>query len=363
MNNISNSEALHIGSKAFQKNRLEITIDMCIPGMMTAEAIFNTRGVIIIRENTILDLSIIKTLKRLGVEKLKVFDNSRDSNLESAAQVFQQKYMNDLAITTEVIQDLYSGKPIDIIKVNTIVDSIIDKTIESDKILKNMNYSNQLSVYEYTHCINVSILSMIIARWFNYSDNEIKMIVRSGLLHDIGKTKVEKSILNKPGSLDKYEFEEARRHVDYGIEIIENVSDISYDEGMGILKHHEREDGSGYVYGLKGTDIHEFAKIIAVADVFDAMSSNRVYSKSVPVFDIFDQMETNIIGNLDKRIVNNFLQYVPTYYTGEKFFLNNGELAEIIHINPSRVAKPLVRIGDSYIDLSKDDNLKIVYKV
>jgi len=148
-------------------------------------------------------------------------------------------------------------------------------------------------------------------------------------------------------------------HAAYSYEIVKNIPGFDEEMCKAILMHHEREDGSGYLLGLKENAINEYAKIIAVADVFDAMTSDRTYKLKVNAFDVFEFLEEQSPEKLNFKITSTFLKNAANYYIGDKFFLNSGEICEIIFINPSYVSKPLVRVGDRYIDLSKDPTIRI----
>lgn len=360
---IPDDRKLRIVAKAYSKSITETNINKCVPGMEIAETIFNEFGAILIHIGTILDLSMIKMLKRLGFEKIKVYEANENNASEDLIQTFKLKYERTLVTLIEVFQDLDSGKPLDSKKVSSIADSITDKNIQEGEILKNIHLFQQFDKYIYTHCLNVSIISMLISRWLKYKENDIRNVVMAGLLHDIGKVKINKNILNKPGLLTPHEFETVKKHVLYSVELSKNMPEINKEIQSAILMHHEREDGRGYMLGLKGDKIHEFAKIIAVADAFDAMSSDRIYKKSISPFEIFGQMENEETGCFNKRIVASFLQFAPAHYIGEKFFISSNEIGEVVFINSNSISRPLIKIGSRYIDLSKDSELKLGHMV
>jgi putative nucleotidyltransferase with HDIG domain len=214
--------------------------------------------------------------------------------------------------------------------------------------------------YTYTHSVNVSLLSMLIGKWLKLDYYSIKSLVSAGLLHDIGKGKISPDILNKPGALTDDEFEEIKKHPAYGYQIAEKIPEVSDDILKAILMHHEREDGSGYPLGLKSEQIHDFAKIVAVADVYDAMTSNRAYRTMICPFDVIESIEKDNFGTLDHRVVSVFLKNIASYYMGDFVKLSNGDIGEIVYINPFNISKPIIRAANSYIDLSNEKKLKIL---
>ena len=201
---------------------------------------------------------------------------------------------------------------------------------------------------------------MLIGKWLKYSPDMIKELLQAGLMHDVGKSKVPIEIINKPGALTSEEYEEIKKHPIYGYRILENIPNIHKDICMGVLMHHEREDGSGYPVGAKSSKIHHFAKIIAVADIYDAMTSKRSYKEREAPFKVFELMERHSFGVLDLNVMNAFLSNIAAYYIGDFVRLSNGDIGEIIYINPRQVSKPLIRTEKGYIDMVEDPELHIL---
>lgn len=157
--------------------------------------------------------------------------------------------------------------------------------------LSNKNaFRNMLNVMEfdysiYSHSINVCTFSLALGQEAGISDpDELSRLGLGALLHDVGKTRVDEVILKKKGSLTPDEWKQIKKHPQWGFEIILETDIIPHDSHYPILQHHEREDGSGYPHGRKSSDIHPFSKIVAIADVFDAMTTKRVYRNAVETF-------------------------------------------------------------------------------
>jgi HD-GYP domain-containing protein (c-di-GMP phosphodiesterase class II) len=213
--------------------------------------------------------------------------------------------------------------------------------------------------YLYTHSVNVSVYALIMAKWMHLSNDKIKDVVRTGLFHDFGKSKIPPAILNKKDSLTPLEYEIIRQHPAIGYNIIKDLTWLSTDVKEAVLAHHEREDGSGYPYGLKAKDIHLYAKIVAIADVYDAMTSNTIYRHKATPFDTFKEIERIGIGNFDIKIMHTFLANLAQHYVGSKVKLNTGEIGEIVFISPQSISTPIVKVGVKYYDLYQDKSHKI----
>src|SRR5690625_7353760 len=128
------------------------------------------------------------------------------------------------------------------------------------------------------------------------------------LLHDVGKMLVPEEILNKPGQLTEEEFQEMKNHTLYGYEILKDTVGVNHRQALVALQHHERMDGSGYPLQLKRDEIDLFSRIVAVADVFHAMSSNRVYQERSPLYEVLAEMEREVIAKLDPEITYLFIR-------------------------------------------------------
>lgn len=337
-----------------------VSVNDCRPGMKLAEDIFNEYGAVIITESTILDSYIIGKIISLGLKKIKVYDQTGDMIVVSGAELFRAQYNENVQIVKKVLHDISTGKEINSDRVNEATDSIIIRINENRDIVKCINEMRETDEYLYTHCINVSLLAMLIGKWLKYDYTRIRSLVSAGILHDIGKSKISQDILNKPGPLTTEEFSEIKKHSVYGYKIAEAMPGLNDDILKGILMHHEREDGTGYPFGLKSEQIHDFGKIIAVADIYDAMTSNKAYRSMVCPFEVIEHMEKENFGILDHRVVSIFLKNIAAYYIGDFVKLSTGDIGEVIYINPNNISKPIVRIDDVFFDLANEKEMRIL---
>lgn len=213
--------------------------------------------------------------------------------------------------------------------------------------------------YTYQHNIGVGILATMIGKWLQLSEDELTALTIGATLADIGKVKIPAEIINKPGKLTEEEFELVKKHTVLGYEILKKTEGISYRSALIALQHHEREDGQGYPLGLPSDKIDLFSKIVAVADIFHAMSSDRPYQKALPFYEVIRQLREGYFGKLDPRIVSVFLENMTTKLVGQKVVLTDDREGEIVYINPHDEEAPLVKVGESFVDLSCERKLQI----
>lgn len=339
--------------------KMFINVNEAKPGMKIAEDVFNTNGAVLIAENTVLDSYMIDTIVNMGLIRIKVYCKDDEMIIVSGTELFRERYNENIDNVKGIIRNIFDGKPLDPRVLKNVTGSIISMINDNREIVDSISELRDSGEYMYSHCLNVALLSMLIGKWMKFDYKKVKTLVYAGLLHDIGKSKVSPAILNKPGALTDEEFEEVKKHTVYGVNICENITGISEDVLKGILMHHEREDGSGYPFGLKSEQIHEFGKIIAVADIFDAMTSNRSYKDRKSPFNVIDSMQKENFGKLDHRVVSVFLRNIASYYLGDFVKLSTNQIGEIIFINPNDIPRPIIRVGNSYIDLSKEREIKI----
>ena len=188
---------------------------------------------------------------------------------------------------------------------------------------------------------------------------DIHQLTIAGMVHDIGKTQIPDEILNKPGKLTDQEFAIMKKHVDIGYDILKNKQ-IDNRIREAALFHHEKCDGSGYPFGLSGDKIPTFAKILAVADIYDALTADRIYRKAVCPFTAIRMLEEDSFTKLDPKYTLPFLRNVVSSYIHNNVKLDNGEIGEVVMINDRNLSRPIVKINNRFIDLSTEPKRSII---
>jgi len=186
------------------------------------------------------------------------------------------------------------------------VKSICEEVYEKCDKVSNIGELRIHDYYTYTHSINTAIISTIIGRELGFHENKVKDLTFSALLHDIGKIKIPSKILYKPGKLSPDEFTLIKKHALLGYEFIINEMKLPEYIAKGALEHHERWHGDGYPNGLKGKEISEFGQIIGIADVFDALISEKIYKNSVQSNDAVRIMLTEESKSFNPEIFHKF---------------------------------------------------------
>lgn len=231
---------------------------------------------------------------------------------------------------------------IDTKSVDSTVGRMVDSLFRNPDALTSLSRLKSFDDYTFSHCVNVSILSLAIGKHMGLKKKEIKDLGIGAILHDIGKMLVPESILKKPAKLTEDEFSVMRTHASLGDDLLSQNSEISREARQVALHHHERFDGSGYPAGLAGEEIPIFARIGAVADIYDAMSSNRVYQKAVAPEEALRKLYIMRGTHLDPAIVERLIKCLGIYPIGTLVELNTNEKAIVRSLNPANPLKPTV---------------------
>lgn len=224
---------------------------------------------------------------------------------------------------------------------NSIATDLIDAIESNDAVALNINDLQTNDEYTFKHSVDVATIAMIIAKTEKYSKQQIHDIGMSGLLHDIGKTKVPANILNKPGRLTPDEFEIMKKHSEFGYDMVKDEPGIEKEISLAVLQHHEKRDGSGYPYGIGEAEISDFAKILTVSDIYDALVTDRPYKQGIEPRQAVEMLMA-MTGQLDMTALKAFLSSMILYPVDSIVRLSNGEIALVVRKNDSYLMRPMV---------------------
>ncbi|WP_223069958.1 HD-GYP domain-containing protein [Paenibacillus caui] len=220
---------------------------------------------------------------------------------------------------------------------------------------KNMNEYD----YMFHNGILTALTSYCLAQWHGLPQRDWVQVALAGLLHDIGNAKVDPKILYSPMNLNTEEIEEVRLHTTYGYQMLRNITALNEGVRLAALQHHEKIDGSGYPLHLTGDKIHVYAKIVAVADIFHAMTLKKRYRKAQSPYLVLEELQSEAFGELDPAIVQTFVSKVTEFHHGTMVRLNTNEIGEIIFTDRNYPTRPMVSVKDKIINLAQHHNLYI----
>ena len=371
INKISNIDNTFEGELFMQKT----DISDLVPGMIVAENVVTFRDQLLYPAGyRLTDKAIIKlafySIPFIFVED--EHDHLDDTGMKTYServrnapefQQFAEEFEKDVYKFKNVINDVVKkNAPLDINDILQNTLALLHHSTKNVHILEMINNMRQYDDSTYAHSINVALISNVLATWLHMSENEVYLVTQCGLLHDIGKLKVPDSIIKKPGRLTDEEFNIVKTHPFSGYEILSGQNLNPHIANCAMM-HHERTDGSGYPYGLRGEKIDTYAKIISIADVYDAMTSARVYRGAMCPFKVINILESEGLSKYDTHFLLTFIENILNTYIKSNVRLSDGRCGEVIMINKQALSRPLIRCGSHYIDLSKEPDVVYIEEI
>lgn len=338
-----------------------------VPGMVVAQSIIDANHRVLLTSGQVLTYKYITRIQELGIPGVYI---QEDLGIEEAPYLVSATTVCKATQTLKYsIDNYWRTNCLNVGCLRSQVDAIIDELVQNQGLVIGLTDLKSYDDYTYEHSVQVCIISLLIGITKGYNSIRLQEIGMGALLHDIGKTRVSPEIINKPGSLTVEERKIINRHTWEGFNIMRNSWQISLFSAHVALQHHERLDGSGYPRAIKGENIHEYAQIAAVADVYDALVSDRPYRSGYTnqeALAIINQQKGNLLSS---DIVDILEAHVSLYPPGAIVELNTGDLAIVVVDNPEQPCRPKVRLlfdanGQVYcreiVDLAVYERIKVV---
>lgn len=325
-----------------------VRIENLQPGQITASGLYDTKNRLMLAPNTILTGTMIERMGILEFAGIYVLHDSNDENY--------RPLLND-----ETRQEaIRAQKDLDVDQIRYIANNILNQVLYgSDRLYDMMN----VCAYDdmtYMHSVNVTVLSIMTGVAMGLGNDDLTKLGQAALLHDVGKTRVDPAIIKKPGRLTDEEFAQVKMHPVYGYRILDENPAISEDIKQAVLSHHENENGTGYPNQISGNQISIFAKIIHVADVYEAMVSKRHYKDRMNPADVLEHLMGSAGVLFDLDCVNALTRSVAIYPNGVHVKLSNRLTAWVQENHKGYPTRPVVMTDDGLrIDLMKALNVTI----
>ena len=323
----------------------EYAVEELRPGMKTTKSVYSNHGQLIIEAGTVLTSALISRLFFYGISSTEVEEIEKETEEEEersfvpktsySQQVkrrpefmdFQIDYTKHLGSVKDSFNDIC--KPdgeVDTEKLLSETSELLSKASTTLGLLDMLHNMRQIDDSIYAHSVNVALIARTLAEWLHFSEEDLEMVTLCGILHDIGKTTLPPEVHVKRAA----------------------------------LQHHERCDGSGYPQGLKDDEIDPFAQIIAIADVYDAMTAARSYRAPLCPFDVIDAFEKEGLQKYHPQYILTFLRRIASSYQHNRVLLSNGQSGTIVMINPKHLTQPMLQLDDgSILDLTEHLDLSI----
>jgi len=322
-----------------------VDISMLQPGMKLGRSIYNSRADELLVAGVVLTDDYIEKLRELGIAFVWVDDGLLSEIQEKEAVSVETRVAAMRQVRSIILEAQATGKLlVHPEEVYSTVGELAAQLLGNQNVLFNLVNLHSYDDYLFSHSVNVCILSIMTGITLGYDSTLLADLGVGALLHDLGKIKLPDKILNKPGRLSNHEYAQVKLHTAYGYELIKEARDLGKTPALIALRHHENVNGSGYPFGVSGDRIPEFAQVVAIADRFDAISSNRIYREAFSPREAFEMCAAsgNVYFNYD--IVKAFLKNIAVYPRGTLVELNNGAVALVLDTPKGYPLFPRVRL-------------------
>jgi putative nucleotidyltransferase with HDIG domain len=271
-------------------------------------------------------------------------EDRRAGGIASDMAAIRQLYANAVNAAETLWQSAESEGVPDAPAALQAVEGLADAVTQNRTALVALTAMRNYDNYTFTHMVNVSILTMGQARALGIEGRLLREFGLSALMHDIGKVRTPKEILNKPDKLTDEEFTIMRRHVVDGAEILRRTPEMPILAPVVAFEHHLRIDGTGYPFGVKRSGLNVGTMLCSISDVYDAMRSQRAYQQAFPTDRILAVLKKNDGSQFDQHLVRRFVQLLGIYPPGNLVKLSNGEVAVVTKVHAPDPYRPRVRV-------------------
>ncbi|MEG6521856.1 HD-GYP domain-containing protein [Desulfotomaculum sp. 1211_IL3151] len=323
-----------------------LSLESVKPGMKVGRPIRNTNGQILLNVGTILSEKYIARLKLLGLHSIYI-DDGLIPDVQVDDVIPEETRVKAIQQVKKLLQshsDSMGGGISGTDKIYPTINDIIDQLLDNTKLMVELIDIRTMDDYVFAHSVNVCVLALMTGITLGFERPKLFHLGMGALLHDIGKIQVPKSILDKPGRLTEEEYAEVKKHPQYGLNILSKNPHVSSLSRLVVYQHHERYNGEGYPRQLKDSEIHQFAQITGMVDMYDALTANRVYRRGFPPHEAYEMIagSGNYLFNFE--IIEPFLSNVAAYPAGSIVELSTGEIAVVVSTKKGFSLYPKVRM-------------------
>jgi HD-GYP domain-containing protein (c-di-GMP phosphodiesterase class II) len=334
-----------------------------IPGMRLAHPVYDFQGQFLLKKGTALTDSYIQALQKRHILTVYIEGMAIPEDFITQQQEAIEETIRANAFIS--IQNLFEKGDVTAIKaVTDSVGSIMEELMAGKTAMGALTEISSTDAYTYAHSVDVCLLSLETGISLKYDKDKLLRLGVGCILHDLGKVKTPIDLLNKPGKLTNEEYKIIKKHPHDGYCLIREIQpDLPKISSSIICRHHERHDGSGYPLGIGGDNIDELSSICAIADVYNAMTTDRVYRKAIPGNEVYEYLMASGYSIAGQKVFDAFLHCCLTPFpVGSLVRLSTGELGVVVEINHDMPIRPQVYLpaGKSTIDLRDELSVTVL---
>lgn len=314
--------------------------------MVLGKSIF-AGGRVLLQAGVELQPSYLERLRELGVYTVCIREpGDEEIDPEDYQDMVSERTRHDAYMALhDVMEKIRNGfEAVNFSRVKDTVTRIIDEVLNNPGVMPQLVDIRAMDDHVFSHSVGVCAMATYLGYHIGWEPDDLRALSVGALLHDIGKVRIPDAVWNKPGGLTDEEYRMVQKHPEYGWEILRAHPEIDSRSAAVALQHQEHYDGSGYPKGLKGEQIHRFARVVTIADVFDALTSDRPYRLAFSYHDAIIMMKEEEGTMFDPQFLRTFLARVAPYPVGCEVKLNTGEVGVVVRLNKGLPARPVVRL-------------------
>lgn len=352
-----------------------VKTSLLVPGMVIAKDVHNASNILVVTKDTVLKDEIITKLafhsiysvyikeevvaipSNPAVQQIYVHSRVKETEEYKSFKEGYEKEVKKLEVTFNDILTTQSKK-IGISELCKQATSMLDVTRGGIHLFDILHNLRDYDDSTFNHCMNVALICNVFADWMKMSEMEKEIATVCGLLHDIGKLRIPDKIVKKAGRLTEEEYDLIKTHPMEGYNILFE-SHFNINVQNAVLMHHERYDGSGYPLGLKGNQIDKYAKMVAIADVYDAMTAARVYRGALCPFKVIEMFEKEGLTMFDPEYILVFMENIVQTYIRNWVRLSDGREGQIVMLNMQKLSRPVILCGTDFVNLAESKDISI----
>lgn len=319
-----------------------VSIDMLQPDMKIARAVYN-QGALILPAGRINVTRYIPNLRNMGIEYVYVEDD-KSNGIEIPDAIAEKTRTSCKQILQKTIEQFSLSDKLETKELQDCVSTVISEILSTPDVQVSLSDIASVDEYTYTHSVSTMVYALMIARKLNYTESKLAVLGMGTLLHDIGKMLIDREVMFKEGELSQKEYDYVKMHALYGYQTLRRIASMPEQVRQIAYMHHERLDGSGYPQGLLGEELNEYIRIVSIADVYDALTTDRCYRKKWPANKAMDFLMERSGKEFDPKLVGLFTQQLAVYPNGSLVRLSNRFMGIVSKQNKSMPLRPFVRV-------------------
>src|SRR5690606_8227152 len=351
---------------------VSVKVDQLKLGDKLLEDVLTPLGsTLLLKEKAITEREL-EVLKAFMIEEVEIVSHQSeeraskedDSSTPATKQVgqantFYSEYEKMVEMLRQLSHLITASQPIPLMDLRKQLNNIFDRIGEYNLITFTPAFNNNQD-YMLHKSVVTSLTSYLLAQWVGLPQKDWMQVALAGLLMDIGNVKIDSDILNKPGKLTEQEKQIIKKHTVYGYQILRSITALNEGVKLAALQHHERVDGSGYPNQFLGSQLHPYSKIVAIADIYHAMTLNNVYRKPISPYLVLEQIQSDAFGKLEPSYVRTCIAKVANFNTGTKVKLSDGRVGEIVFFERDHPTRPWVSVQNTIVNLTIERSLHII---